>query len=546
MTELLKKHKKLIVTLAGACVFLLGLAVVIFFIFKRCRAEYNGDYTDTLLWAYTAVKSGHFYDPDYWYAYFLPFSGIPLMMPIVKAFGLTYFSHQLGMTVFVLIFAAALLAFARSLDLSYGEAFTLSGLILILMCASQITRMIFYGHIIHYSMAILFMCVAYSLLKRSSVYEAGAKRGTLFTWLTCIFCMLCCTNGIATLLLFFVPFAGSLVLERYLDKEPISFSKDKTLIKNIAFIACGGGAGVLIKAVLFPSRNYESSITALLPSDSWVWRDSPFLLQWIKVLTGSSETDVLMTSFNGIRILGMYTLALVILVVPVFALFSYKKIANRMVRLLILFYWLMFATTMLTYSVSYALVSTWRLAGLVCAALMVTLVYPLYMIKEKLYVRWFVLIIPLIAVCTFISMLTVKNIPSALNANENDQLIGIYKEHGLTRGYSSFWNSANAVTVLSDNSIHVSPIVFWPDGRYGVRHYQSEPSDYMDVPGTDRYFVAVDSTEMRYTEDTLVANSIEQIKFNDDLYILVFDRNIFEDLEPVFSDPYPYDPGSDY
>ena len=544
--ELIKKHKKTITAVAGLCIFALALAVVVFFILKRCRAEYNGDYTDTLLWAYTAVKSGHFYDPDYWYADFLPFSGIPLMMPIVSVFGLTYLSHKIGMTVFALIFAAALYAFMRALGLSRGESFALSGITLILMCASQITRMIFYGHIIHYSLAIVFMCVSYSLLKRSDIFDGKNHHGRLFTWILCIFCMLCCTNGIATMLLFFVPFVLSIVLERYLDKEPISFSGDKTLIRSVSYIACAGLAGIVLKTVFFRSRNYEASITALLPSDGWVWKQSPFLLEWIKVLTDSSDSDVLMASFDGIRILCMYVLALVILVVPVFALFLLKKINNRLLRLFILFYHIMFATTMLTYSVSYALVSNWRLAGLVCCALMVTVVYSLYMIKENLYVRWFVLVLPVIAVCTLISMLTVKRIPSALNANRNDKLIEIYKENGLTRGYSSFWNSANAVTILSDDSVHVSPIVFWPDGRYGVRHYQSCPSDYADVPGTDRYFVAVDAQELEYTKDTLVANSIEQIKYDDGLYILVFDRNVFEDLEPVFSDPYPYDSGSDY
>ena len=533
-------------TLAGLGIFILALLVVLFFIYKRCRAEYNGDYTDTLLWAYTAVKSGHFYDPDYWYAYFLPFSGIPILMPIVSVFGLTYFSHQLGMTVFVVIFAASLVFFLRSLDLTYGETFALSGIIMILMCASQITRMIFYGHVIHYSLAIVFMCIAFSLLRRSSVYDADNKRGGLYTIIMCVFCMLCATNGIATILLFFVPFVFSLVLERYLDKKPISFATDNRLIINTAYLCGSGIMGFLLKAIIFPSRNYEASITSLLPSDGWVWKQSPFLLEWIKVLTDSASSDTPMGSFDGIRILCMYVLALVILIVPVFALFSYKKIANRMIRLLILFYHLMFATTMLTYSVSYALVSNWRLAGLLCAAIITTIVYILYMIKERLYVRWVILAIPVIAVCVLISMLTVKKIPSALNANRNDQLIEIYKENGLTRGYSSFWNSANAVTVLSDNEINVAPIVFWYDGRYGVRHYQSGPSDYEDVEGVDKYFVAVDAEELEWCKDTLVANCIEQIKFDDSLYILVFDRNIFEDQTPVFSDPYPYDSRSDY
>ena len=168
--ELIKKHKKTLTTVAGLCIFALALAVVVFFIFKRCRAEYNGDYTDTLLWAYTAVKSGHFYDPDYWYAYFIPFSGIPLMIPIVSAFGLTYFSHQLGMTVFTVIFAIALFVFFKSLDNTIGEASAMSGITMILMCSSQITRMIFYGHIIHYSLAVVFMCIGFVMLKHSTFF----------------------------------------------------------------------------------------------------------------------------------------------------------------------------------------------------------------------------------------------------------------------------------------------------------------------------------------------------------------------------------------
>jgi len=51
---------------------------------------------------------------------------------------------------------------------------------------------------------------------------------------------------------------------------------------------------------------------------------------------------------------------------------------------------------------------------------------------------------------------------------------------------------------------------------------------------------------MEYTKDTLVKNSIEQIKYEDNLYILVFDRNVFDNFEPVFSDPYPYDAIGDY
>ncbi|MCR5301921.1 MAG: hypothetical protein K6E49_05735 [Lachnospiraceae bacterium] len=537
----LKKHSKAVSTLIGLGIFVLSVAAVLFYLYKRCRSEYNGDFTDTILWANAAVKSGHFYSPDYWYAYFLPFSGIPLMIPIVKAFGLTYFSHQLGLTVFSLIFAAALFAFMKAMGNTTGEAFALSGLTMIFMCASSITRMIFYGHVIHYSLAVLFMCVAFCLLKRSSVFDPQGKRALVFDILIAVWCLLCATNGLATVIIFFMPFTLSLVLERYLDSRPITYDTDKGLIKTVTIYAAGALCGFAVKSILFPTREYEHTITALLPSDGWVWKQSPFLLEWIKVLTDDSPKDVMMMTFDGIRILILYTFAVLLLIIPVFAAISYKKIADRMLRLLILFYWLMFAMTMLTYSVSYALVSNWRLAGLVCCSAILSLQYSLYMIKNRQNMRWFVLLVPVYAAVALICLLSVKSIPSALNANRNDKLIEIYRENGLTRGYSSFWNSANAVTVLSDNEINVSPILFWPDGRYGVRHYQSDPSDYEDVPGVSRYFVAVDAEERAYCADTLVANCVEEIKYDDDLYILVFDRNVFSGLEPVYSDPYPYE-----
>ena len=532
--DMIRKHKKAIQTVVGLGIFALALFVVIFFIFKRCRAEYNADYTDTLLWANAAVESGHFYNPDYWYAYFLPFSGVPIMIPIVAVFGLTYFSHQLGMTVFALLFGAALFAFMRAMNQNTGESLALSGITMILMCCSQITRMIFYGHIIHYSLAIVFMCVGFCLLKRSDAFYPGSKKGRIYTILAAVWCMLCTTNGMATVVLFFIPFAGCLVMERYFDARPISLKGDAPLIKTVSWLAAGGAVGYIIKMIFFSSTEYEDSITALLPSDGWVFKQSPFLLEWIKVLTEFSGGDVPVKSFEGIRMLSLYLLALVILIVPFFAILSYKKIQDRMLRLLIIYYWIMFAMTILTYSVSYAVVQTWRLAGLVCTALILTMLYTVYMIRSARHVRWFVPVVPVIALCVFISMLDVKYIPSALNYNQNDSLISIFREHGLTRGYSFFWNSANAATVLSDSEIVVSPIVINPDGTYEVRKYQSEPWEYEDVPGLDRYFVVIDSQEMEYAADTLAKHKIEEIKYQDHLYIWVFDRNIFHDLKPVF------------
>ncbi len=534
--DFIKNHKKQITTIAGLLIFILALFVTVFFIFKRLRSEYNADYTDTLLWANAAVTSGRFIDPDYWYAYFLPFSGIPLMIPIVATFGLTYFSHQLGMAAFTVILAAALYGFMRAMNCERGEAFALSGITMILMCASNITRMIFYGHIIHYSLCIVFMCVAFTLLKRSTVFSSDGAHSWFFTFAIPVWCMLCTTNGMATVILFFIPFVGCLVLERYLDKKPFSYKDDKPILSAVILFCIGGLLGFAIKMIFFGSLEYEDSITSLLPFDGWMWQQTPFINEWVTVLTGKSSVDVKMASFDGIRILSMYYFAILLLIVPLIALISYRKIKERMLRLLILYYHISFALMILTYSVSYAITFNWRMSGIVCLAIMTTMLFTLYAIKNRFYTRFFVLLIPVIAVLSIITMFTVKRIPSALDANQNDQIIGILKDHGLTRGYSFFWNGANAVTVLSDNEIVISPIETFPDGHYEVRKYQSEPANYEDVPGLDRYFVIVDGQDIGHVGDTLGTHKIEEIKYQDDMYIWVFDRNIFRDLEPVFND----------
>ncbi len=539
----IRKHEKIITTAGGLFVYALGLFAALFYLYKRCRGEYNADYTDTILWANAAVECGKFCNPDYWYAYFLPFSGIPIMIPIVAVFGLTYFSHQLGMTVFVILFAAALYFFMRSADLPPSLAFTLSGITLMIMCASQTTRMIFYGHVIHYSLAILFMAVAYTLLKHSTVFTHEKKNASVCTVLIAVWCMLCCTNGMATFILFFIPFVGSIVVERYFDPRPFTLRDDKHFLRTIALFAAGGLCGFVIKFAAFGNMEYEDSITALLPSDGWVWKQSPFLNEWIKVLTDFSDEDVLMMSFDGIRILCMYGLALVILIVPVFAAVSYRKIKNRMIRLVILFYWIMFFMTLLTYSVSYALVSFWRLAGLACAAVITTLLFMTYMLRKRQHVRWVILLIPVFTVCSLVSLVNLKKLPSAVNTNQNDQIIEILRENDLKRGYSFFWNGANAVNVLSDNEIVISPIEIYEDGTYMVKRYQSEAWQYEDAPGIDRYFVIVDGGDMENLKDTLGAHKIDEIKYQDNLYIWIFDQNIFSDLKPVFSEVSRYDKG---
>ncbi|MBR6469814.1 MAG: hypothetical protein IKS84_05490, partial [Lachnospiraceae bacterium] len=117
----------------GIIVFVLGLALAFFYIFTREIVVYNIDHTDSLFWAAASVDGGSIINRGYWYVYIIPFSGSLLMIPLVKLLGVTYLAHELGMSLFVVVMAVALLFGLRALKLSWGKAFLTSGAMLLIM-----------------------------------------------------------------------------------------------------------------------------------------------------------------------------------------------------------------------------------------------------------------------------------------------------------------------------------------------------------------------------------------------------------------------------
>ena len=210
-----KKKENLI----AALVLLAGLLGSVFYIFGRERAEFNLDYTDTLLWAAASVESKALISPDFWYAYIIPFSGSLLMIPLVMIFGVSYLTHELGMTVFILVLAAAVFFCVKAVGLNNGQSAVLTGLFLLLLLGSPITRMIYFGHVIHYSLAILFTCVSILLLNHT---DKTPLYYILFVW-----CFLCSLNGSSALLLFLFPITGAIVLERLLDPKKLTLELNR-------------------------------------------------------------------------------------------------------------------------------------------------------------------------------------------------------------------------------------------------------------------------------------------------------------------------------
>nr|MCR4923012.1 hypothetical protein [Lachnospiraceae bacterium] len=112
-------------------------------------------------------------------------------------------------------------------------------------------------------------------------------------------------------------------------------------------------------------------------------------------------------------------------------------------------------------------------------------------------------------------------------ACRHDRMVKFLDENDLTVGYSNLYNSANAVTILSDSRIMVSPIELNRDGSYNVYKYQSMADWYKKE--AERYFVVVSNEEKEWTKEALLDNCIEELEFDEDTSVLVFDKNIFDE-----------------
>ncbi|MCR5107825.1 MAG: hypothetical protein K6B28_06645 [Lachnospiraceae bacterium] len=532
---MIKLNKKNII---GTIILLSGLISASIYIFIGQRTEFNADFTDTLIWAFASSESGSIVNPEYNYAYFLPFGGSLLMLPIVKVFGVTYFAHTLGMFVFLLIFTVSLLLFCLSMNFEYEYSSSITGTLLILLLATHETRMIFYGHIIHYSLAMLFSCIAFFLFNKIN-YDFSShldKRQKIYYSILLLWLFLSCFNGESILMLFFFPFVGSIILYRMLDlKKAFSLKTDGYQFLLGLGMLLAGGAGYIIKKIFIKyDTNYEKFFANILPYDSWIFKHHPFLTNFVTMFTGNNDQLTPLMSVNGLLILFEYLLAWAVILIPFIALFSYNKFSKPL-RIFHLFYLLLFALTFFIYSISYPQVSNWRLGALIGMALLFVMFYSVYLLKSGTLMRFAVVLTAVIIMGEFCDLYKLRStLPSENNTNEFDGIIDVLNENGLTYGYSTYWNGACAIDILSDSKINVRPIeINEENGTISPYLYNSKASWYEDQQDTDRYFVII-RNDNPLTIKALTDNADNIIEYNDNTKIYLYDRNIFSNLEFVF------------
>lgn len=509
--------------------FIFSILMVLYYILVKERIEFDSDFTDTILWSEAMLTGNGLFDREMYYAYTLPFGGSLLMMPFVAVFGVGYTAHALGFILFLAIFVFSLYKLIRSMDFSTDNTLTAVAIILIMSLPTKDSRMIMWGHVIHYSLGLLFVMIAaavYSGIDTGNPVfsKENRKKSLLLIILSALFC----TNGLTTILFFCIPFYGAVFLERFVRiKDELLCTENKnTAVISIAGLGASG-AGFILSAVVQRLSGvitvYDRLFKTIPMWQEWVWEYTERLRTMIACVAGQLPAKIPMESTTGIRIMYMAFVSLTIVFTPIVALGAYRKIENKTIRIYLLAYIILLASTLFVYDFSQARGTIHRVVGLYMTAVTITVVFMLWLFKHGPLSRFGVVLAIILSIACVFSVYSVI----ALNGqNRYDNLIAVLRENDLHRGYAEYW-SAQVTEVLSDSDIAVAPVEVSEKGEITPRLYNARESQFDAKEGIDRYFVFLSAWEYEVAKDTVCKDAMEVIPFDEDGYIVIFDHNIF-------------------
>ena len=503
--------------------------------------EYQSDCTDTLLWAQATLESGSLFKPTFDYAYRLAFGGQWLFMPFLKLFGVGMTALRAGMCLFTVLFTLVLIRFFRALGHQRADSFLETGIMLLAMCATKKTREIFFGHIIHYSLAVFYLLLAFILLRYALNSGTRQKRiiGALFFTLVLF---MCSANGTVQMLFVTLPLLAGCMVELYLSGE-------KKLIGTAACIGIAAAAGFLFSKSL--NTNYSDSYSVIVPAEKWSENFGNFPLRWISLFYPLPGKNLDAFSSIWLKMIFKSIIALLTLSGIVLSFFQRNKLKSREERIFLYTVWAMFAAIFYFFTFGKISDVDWRLIPLVFAVEIVVLILFRNILlenRDRTPASGLVIVCGALLVANSISNgLSVLRIPYDKKIwFAEDGLLETLKAHDLDYGYiTSYWLS-NSIAVLSDNTIRPRVVSIDENHVVYLNPFNSDLEWYKTQQGRDRYFLAVRESE--YDPEMPEAREASEIyhctqedtrNMRTDVYkILVFDHNImqeeYEELLPRY------------
>jgi len=523
------KLKSKIITLCSLLAIIIATVLVLYYVIAYSKYEFHADFTDTIMWAQASIDARRLLNPDFYYAATLPFGGHLIMIPFVLIFDVSLTAHILGMVTFTLLFILGLILLGRAMRWSLPMiSFFVSSTLLVLSLSAKL-REIYWGHIIYYSLGILFMLVGLTLIFKTINHLDNKKPQLTLYILSAVWFFLCATNLLQSFIIFIVPALGSVILVRFFEVNEPLFSKRNLPYFQYVFICfLASCLGFMVGLIL--TKNYggtyaDAYSTFSAPSE-WMNNLHRFLNHWTSLLGVNVLDGQPFSNKVGIINLIKIMFSILLLVLPIIMIKSYRKL-DYYQKVLLLYHWIMTFLIMLGYIFGRLSAANWRLSPIVATSVITALSYIYYLFKDVKLQRFGVVLASVFVIIIYLSASTIK--PDTNNNSDIFSVIDLLEEKNLTYGYATFWQ-ANNITVLSNSKIK-SRCIEIQNGSYNNCTYQTNKNWYKDQPNQSNYFLLLTKNEynnLRIYNSHFVNTAQEKIE-HENFVILVFEENIFTD-----------------
>ncbi len=520
-----------------AIILLFTFGVICYYILYPAEGFLHSDCTDTILWARASFESGKLISDDFSYAALLPFAGNLLMLIYMPFFGYSMATHNAGMITFALLLILAVVFFCRSFKMSYLHSSFVAFCLFFTLSSSEKLREIMWGHIIYYSLGVLFFLVGFGLLAR--VYNnyvndslqnkrateiafsfTGGVRGLLLNIALAVFCALTATNGTQSLLTFLLPLLAAIVLERITAPEKETFLRN-TLNSGVTLAFAGFGTlfGLLLgkKIVGDVASGYATAYSSYDDFADWVDNLLIFPEHYFSLLGVDAKLYDPLVSLDSVFTMIKVFSGLTLLILPIVYFVRVHKKNDGRGKLLAYGHFTLSALLMFAYICGLLSTANWRLVPMVASCVIVSCVAVFDMTSEKespALRRLGVLLLVLLLLLSFIPCREITNMDrdegrdNALHVLTEGLLLldneGILPEVG----YATFWN-CQAVTLLSNDEIKLRGIN--ADGTPTRYEYQQILSWYDEENFEDGSYLVLTYTEDRQLSSWLSGEGSDYI-----------------------------------
>ncbi|MBE6876062.1 MAG: hypothetical protein E7496_04940 [Ruminococcus sp.] len=529
---------------ASLLLLLTSFLLVGYYTLFPSRGYFHSDTTDTIMWAEASYESGKVFNPDFGYACFLPFSTNLIMQMLIPFTGVSMTTHVLGMLGFFILFSASLILMLRQMNWKIGWISIAVFAELMICSGSTKLREIFWGHTIYYSLGVFFIFAGLAmifrcmkLIERAETFRSPNK--VRKNKMHLIFCMISIviwflltgSDQITAITIFALPVIGAVFCERWLDAETKILSKRNLyafIMLIIMLVATTGGYFLTKLVANGMTADYADAYSEYSAMDKWQENLEKFPLAWLSLLGVTTKANEPLMSVESAKSLVIIIAGILLLILPVIALFCWKKIKDEKLRILILTYWFMTALIMMGYVFGKLSAANWRLSPIVAMSAVVSVAFLRWAASQADWKRLSVLLTVCIMIVSGIHANTVISMPKDNTAtNYLYELDEELEKRNLTYGYATFWQ-ANSLTIISDSRVKCRGVAL-EDGQLLVRLYQCNMNWYKNQPGQENYFVLLTASEAQELKDSgyeLLSREHEEFAVRN-YVIWVFDENIF-------------------